>query len=261
MFRNYLKIAFRQLWRNKAFSIINITGLAVGLAACLLLFVVVRYELSYDQFLPGNDRVFGIVTQNKNAEYTSHTAGVPEPALHDLRMKFPDITIGSLYSSNGSQVTILGENANESVGDKYIENSGIFFADPEWFEVFPYDWTLGTKDVLKEPGTVVLTQDMANKYFGDWKRATGQHLKLDNVIPLRVAGILQNIPANTEIPIAMVVSMETARSNKEIYNYIGDKGTTTSNFRLYARLSRNKNRSCIQFRAGGFFKRILSAPA
>lgn len=254
MFRNYLKIAFRQLWRNKAFSAINILGLAVGLAACLLLFVVVRYELSYDQFLPGHERVYAIPTQDKNTDDINYTAGIPEPALHDLRLKFPDVKIGSLISSYGSQITVLGENANETVGDKYLEPTGLFFADPEWFDVFPYEWVLGSKEVLKEPGTAVLTKELANKYFGDWKKATGQFLKMDNLISLRVAGILENVPSNTDFPIAMVASMETARSYPDIFNYIGEKGSTTSNFRLYARLPESKTEASMNTELAAFSK-------
>ena len=254
MFRNYWKIAIRQLWRNKAFSAINILGLAVGLAACLLLFVVVRYELSYDQFLPGHDRVYTIPTEDRNADDNDYTAGIPEPALHALRLKFPDIKIGALIVSYGSQVTVLGENANEAKGDKYIEDSGLFFADPEWFEVFPYEFATGSREVLSEPGTVVLTRQLANKYFGDWKKASGQFLKMDNVISLRVAGVLNDVPANTDFPIAMIVSLETAKNYPDIYNYIGDKGATTSNFRLYARLPESADEATVNRQLADFSK-------
>lgn len=236
MFRNYWKTAFRQIVRHKAFSAINILGLAVGLAACLLLFMVVRYEMSYDRFLPGYERIYAIPTQDKSADDVSYTSGIPEPALHALRLEFPQVTIGSLISSYGSQVTVLNESEGTGNNEKYIESTGLFFADPEWFEVFPYTWVSGGPEVLKQPGQVALTQKLASKYFGDWKNAMGKRLLLDNAMDLQVAGILEDVPANSDIPLALVASMETARSHPELFNYFDQKGTTTSNYRLFARL-------------------------
>ncbi len=254
MFRNYWKTALRQIIRHKAFSAINVLGLAVGLAACLLLFVVVRYEMSYDRFLPGYERIFAIPTQDKSADDVSYTAGIPEPALHALRLKFPQVTIGSLISSYGSQVTVLGESSNAGTQAKFIEPTGLFFADPEWFEVFPYTWLSGGPELLRQPGQVALTQELANKYFGDWKQAIGRRLLLDNAMDLQVAGIIQDVPANSDFPLAFVASMETARSHPEIFNYFNVKGSTTSNYRLYARLPEGLSASAMDKQLAEFSK-------
>lgn len=113
MIRNYLKIAFRNLERHKAFSFINITGLAIGIASCLLLFTVVKYELSYDGFQPGYDQIYRVVTEEKKSDGTLYTPGVPFPALDALRIDIPEITAGALLSSNGSQVTVQGTKTKE----------------------------------------------------------------------------------------------------------------------------------------------------
>ncbi len=256
MFRNYWKTAFRQIIRHKSFSAINILGLAVGLAACLLLFMVVRYEMSYDRFLPGYERIYAIPTQDKSADDVSYTSGIPEPALHALRLEFPQVTIGSLISSYGSQVTVLKESEGTGSNEKYIESTGLFFADPEWFEVFPYTWVSGGPETLKQPGQVALTKKLASKYFGDWKNAMGKRLLLDNAMDLQVSGILEDVPANSDIPLALVASMETARSHPEIFNYFDQKGTTTSNYRLFARLPAGTRVAAINEQLSAFSKKF-----
>src|SRR6476620_3517017 len=108
MIKNYFKIAFRNLVRHKVFSVINITGLAIGVASCLLLFTVVKYELSYDTFQPAYHRIYHVVTKDKFPDYVTYSPGVPFPALEALRLDFPQITSGALLANYGSQVTVPG---------------------------------------------------------------------------------------------------------------------------------------------------------
>jgi predicted permease len=237
MIRNYLKVAFRNIIRHKAFSLLNIFGLSVGIAACLLLFMVVRYEMSYDRFLPGSDKIHRIVIKDVNIDGEEYGSGIPYPALDALRLDMPDLTVGALFSSNGSQVTVLGKDANGTVGKKFIEDSGVFFADPELFKVFKYTWMVGSPDVLNQPDVTVLTQELATKYFGSWQDAVGQYVRLDNALNLKVAGILKDVPANTDFPLAIVTSFITSKNNPTLFGYNTDWGSTTSNFQLYAGLS------------------------
>ena len=90
-----LKAGWRNLWRNKSFSFINITGLAIGIAAALLLFIVVRYELSYDTFQKNYDNIYRVVTSDRFEDGLTYNAGIPVPALDALRVKFPQATFGS----------------------------------------------------------------------------------------------------------------------------------------------------------------------
>ena len=120
MIRNYIRLAWRNLVRRKAYTAINISGLAVGIAACLLLFTVVRYELSYDRFYPNHENIYHVVTHDKYPDDVSYTSGVPFPALEALRTEFPNLTTGSLFANYGSQVTVLGDNASTIASDKKI---------------------------------------------------------------------------------------------------------------------------------------------
>ncbi|MEJ7679058.1 MAG: ABC transporter permease [Segetibacter sp.] len=99
--------------------------------------------------------------------------------------------------------------------------------------MFHYKWLAGSPAVLSQPNITVLTQKMAEKYFGNWKEAIGGLLRLDNAATVKVAGILENIPANSDFPLGIVTSNETAKANASTYGYTNDWGNVTSNFQLY----------------------------
>ncbi|MEO6845134.1 MAG: ABC transporter permease [Ginsengibacter sp.] len=240
MIKNYLKIALRNITAHKAFSIINIAGLAIGIASCLLLFTVVKYELSYDRFQPNYHRIYHVVTQNNFSDGVTYNSGVPVPALAALRNDFPQITSGVLMADYGSQVTVLGSSASQNAPDKkFIENSGFFFADPQFFKVFHYDWLVGDPSVLKDPNNTVLTQKQAEKYFGNWKNAIGKYLKLDNTATVKIAGILKDPSLNSDFPLLIVTSYETVKANAATFNYVDEWHNTNSNFEVFMLLPTN----------------------
>ncbi|MBV9963729.1 MAG: ABC transporter permease [Parafilimonas sp.] len=256
MFKNYFTIAWRNIKRHKGYAAINITGLAVGMAACVLLFIVVQYEMSYEKFQPNYSRIYQIVTQDKYPDGMQYTPGVPFPAVDAVRADFPQVTTGALLASYGSQVTVLGNDAaSNSSEKKFIEESGFVFADPQFFQVFHYNFLVGSAAVLKEPNQTILTQATATKYFGDWKNAVGKFLKLDNKAVVKVAGILQDVPANTDFPLRIVTSFETAKANAETYSYNNEWGSTTSNFQLFMLLPQNVSASAINSKLEHFVSR------
>jgi predicted permease len=255
MFKNYFKIALRNLVRHKAFSVINIAGLAMGIASCLLLFTVVKYELSYDTFQPNYHQVYHVVTQDKFEDGITYNPGVPIPALEAFRIDFPQITTGSLFASYGSQVTVLGTNASTSTDKKFIESTGFFFADPQFFQVFKYEWLAGSASVLEVPDNTVLTKKLAEKYFGDWKNAVGQFLKLDNKITVKVAGIINDPPANTDFPLSIITSYKTVKANAEMYAYADSWNTLSSNFEVFMLLPKNVSAANIDVQLLKFSKK------
>ncbi|MEP7080288.1 MAG: ABC transporter permease, partial [Ginsengibacter sp.] len=240
MFKNYLKIALRNVRRHKAFSVINIAGLAIGIASCLLLFTVVRYELSYDTFQPNYKQIYRVVTQVKFEDGITYNPGIPVPALNALRLDFPQIITGSMFSSFGSQVTVNGADAtNDQTDKKFIEEIGFSFCDPQFFQVFHYDWMVGSPTVLNEPNNTILTQKLGNKYFGDWRKAMGKYLKLDNKILVKVAGILKDPPLNSDFPLGIVTSYKTLQANAEAYTYLDSWKSTSSDFQAFVLLPKN----------------------
>jgi len=263
MFKNYFKIAFRNLVRRKGYTAINIGGLAVGIAACLILFLVVNYELSYDKFQAGYKNIYRVVTQDKFSDGITYTPGTAYPVLDAIRVDIPQITSGVLHASYGSQVTVTEKDgANNFSGKKFIEPTGVFFADPQFFSVFHFDWLSGSPALLAEPNNTVLSKNMAEKYFGNWQNAVGQFIKLDNALTLKVAGVLQNVPANSDFPLGIVTSYITFK-NSTTYGYSTEWGRTTSDEQVYVRLpqnvsSDNINKLLVQFCSKHYNKKINS---
>src|SRR5476651_2281774 len=198
MIRNYIKIALRNLSRHKAYSVINVLGLAIGIASCLLLYMVVKYETSYDTFQPNYDRIMHVVTKDKFSDALTYNSGVPFPMADALRADYPGIKTGAIFSSYGSQVTVLNSSKSDN---KFIEKTGLFYCEPQFFDVFQYNFLAGNAKVLAEPNTVLLSKNMAIKYFGDWKTAIGRLLKIDNVLTLKVSAIIDNVPGHSDFPL------------------------------------------------------------
>ena len=105
MIRNYLKTALRNLIRNKKYSLINISGLAIGIASCILIFIVVHYELSYDRFQPDYNRIYQVAIEDKSPDAIDYTPGTPYPVLEAMRAKFPQIVTGVVDSGYNSQLS------------------------------------------------------------------------------------------------------------------------------------------------------------
>lgn len=253
MIKNYLKIAFRNLQRHKAFSVINITGLAIGIAACLLLFTIVKYELSYDNFQPNYKRIYHVVTQDKFSDGITYNPGIPVPALDALRLQMPNVLFANIFANYGSQVTVNSSGSTSS-DKKFIEETGMFFCDPKFFQVFNYTWLEGNANVLNEPNTVVLTKKIAEKYFGSWQQAVNKTIKLDNAITLKVAGILQDVPLNSDLPLGVMISYQTLKNNGGKYGYNPDWNTLSSNFQVFALLPPNVKADNINSQLAQFSK-------
>jgi hypothetical protein len=205
---NIFRIAVRQAVRNKEQTSIKIVGLAVGIAVCLVIFLVVRFETSFDDFHPSRDHIYRVVSVFKTPTGTGYESGVPFPTASALRRDYPQLkNVASILSLGGDGLITL-----ES-GKKFRETNSILYAEPQFFDMFAFNWLTGDKQkALAEPNTVVLTRSMATKYFGDWTSAVGRTLKQDNNLLLRVSGVLEDVPTNTDFPLKVVISYATLRN-------------------------------------------------
>lgn len=259
MIKNYFKIAWRNLIRHKAYSAINIAGLTVGIASALLIFIVVSYELSYDRFQKNYEKVYRIVTKTKNGDGTEgHNPGIPTPAYEALKADFPQIQkMAAVAASGDKQVTILGNDPNSDIAlsKKFIEPATMAFTQPEYFDIFDAKWIAGTAKTLSQPGNAVIDKPLAIKYFGDWKDAMGQYVKLDNFILLKVSGIIEEAPANSDFPIKFFASYETLKNNPGNYGYYPGWGSLSSNHQIYITLPNNADAAAMQSQMKGFVKK------
>ncbi|MDB5142796.1 MAG: hypothetical protein JWQ66_1509 [Mucilaginibacter sp.] len=218
MIKNYFKTAIRNLVHNGSYSFVNITGLVVGIAACLLIFLVLQYEQSFDSFHTKKDRIYRVVRVGKNPMGREYRTGVPFPVTDGLRSDYPQLeNATSVYGDNGVQV-LLQNGKGETI--KKFKEDGVFFAEPRFFNMFDFKMVIGKPEsALKEPNTLVLTKQTATKYFGNWKNVVGKTLKMYGSY-MKVTGILNDPPVNTDFPIKLVVSYATMKKQVNMTNWV-----------------------------------------
>jgi putative ABC transport system permease protein len=214
MLKNYFKTAWRSLLRNKSYTIINITGLAIGIAACLLIFLVIHFQTGFDTYHAKKDRIYRVLNQRTSSEGVKLRAGLPLPIARDLRVDFPQLPlVTTVINDQGKQISVK-DNAGQI---KRFKEDDLYITDTQFFNVFDFTWVAGDKKTaLNEPNTAVLTQRMAKKYFGDWQNAIGKTITYENKIDLKVTGILQDLPLNTDLPVSIAISYPTIK--KTDYN-------------------------------------------
>ena len=212
MIKNYFKTAFRNLWRNKNFTFINVAGLAVGIGVCLVIFLIIQFELSFDNFHSKKDRIYRIFTEQHNEDGARPTSGVPYPLNIALHNDYPSMLSTAVYSNRNDQIVIPDENNAQSF-NKFREESGVFFAEPSFFKIFNFPLLAGEYASLKDPNTALLAKSTAEKYFGDWRLAIGKTIRHNNNHLLKITGILADPPANTDFQIKILGSYATLKGD------------------------------------------------
>jgi ABC-type antimicrobial peptide transport system permease subunit len=218
MFKTYLTTAIRNLSRHKANATINVAGLMVGFAAFLVIFIVIGFEKSFDDFHPAKKNIYRVVRIGKNPVNREYRTGVPFPVTLGLRADLPQLANAAAIASDGNvQVNILAPDG--STQKRFKEQNGVFFAEPNFFQVFNFPLVEGDiKTALKEPNTALLTKEIAAKYFGDWRTAIGKTLKLDGTLT-KITGILNTLPVNTDFPLKVVISYATLMTYVDMKNW------------------------------------------
>jgi predicted permease len=225
MFKNYFKTAIRNFKRNKSYALINTLGLAIGIAACFLIFLVVQFESSFDSFHAEKNSIYRIGTEFHNQDGVSYDAGVAFPVAEALRTDFPQIKQAASIFQQGGQITVEDETTTQQ---KKLQEDNFYYAEPQFFSMFNFPFLAGdATTVLKDPNSAVLTQATAEKYFGSWKNAPGKTIKYQNKTLYIVKGILKNIPHNSDFPLDVVVSY-SALQNTNIKNNLTDWVSTFS---------------------------------
>lgn len=210
----HLKLSFRALWAKKSFSLLNILGLAIGIGASLLIFLVIRNEMSYDNYQSKRNRIYRVVSTERkfsnneiNWRYTMCVYPLPDA----LRAEFPAMeTVGRLHIIGGAQIYIPGKPGAEEMRVKE-EGRGQYFVEPQLFDIFDVKWIIGNAKEMNLPHTVVISERRAKAYFGSAQAAMGKTIQLWSYrVPLRVTGVFKDLPQNTDMPLELAASFETA---------------------------------------------------
>ena len=200
MLRNYLKIAFRNLKRQKVSTSINIVGLAIGLATCILIMLYVQDELSFDRYNEKADRIFrvGLKVRLNGKDVGGPLLG--QSAASDLKQEFPEVLRATRFRRQGDEFV--------SYGTTSFKEDNLLVVDPSFFDVFTIPFLKGNpKQALTDPNTVVLTEGTALKYFGN-DDPIGKVLSLGREkTPYRITGVVRNAPANAHFQFNMLTSL------------------------------------------------------
>ena len=257
MIKNYFKTAYRNLKRNKSFTFINIAGLATGIAVCLVIFIVISYETSFDNYHKKKDRIYRVLTEYHHADAPDifYGKGVPTPLPSALRTNFPQAEkVATVYSEGNDQLLVLNNNG-QSI-KKFKEEAGVFFTEPSLFDIFDFKWLAGNASSLKNPNSVVLTKSIAEKYFGSWQSAIGKTLKWNNRDVLKVTGILANVPENTDLQLKVVIALGTGST--AAWSKSANWDGTTASYGCYVLLPANVSASSFNAQLRAFVKQKKS---
>ncbi|GAB3944091.1 ABC transporter permease [Spirosoma harenae] len=238
MLLNYIKIAWRNLVRKRAFTLLNTLGLSVGVTSALLLFLVVRYELSFDTFHTHYDRIYRLGRHdfypNGSEDFSSGSA---LPVAAALKADIPQFEkIVSVYGMLDPQVTVLGSDSKATNSNsKFIEKGEGLLVEPAFFELFNFRWILGRPDVLARPNVAVLSKTYAEKYFNDYQQAVGKYIRINNQTTMQVVGILEDAPKTTDFPTNLVISYASKRARPDLFGFgtFDDWGSTSSNDQIF----------------------------
>lgn len=208
MFKNYYKVAWRHITKEKFYSLINIAGLGVGLTCCILIAFFVNHELSYDNYHQKVDRTYRIVQ-----EYRSGPERATDPAAEDYQVwgnapvgpafkeEFPEVDQFCRFTIGGSKLI--------KVNDELYNEKNIVFGDSTVFEVFSWDLLTGNpQSVLDKPYSIVLTESLAKKYFGN-EDAMGKTIMYNQNVACIVTGIMKDVPHNSHFTFEGIISMGT----------------------------------------------------
>jgi len=242
MFVNYLKIAWRNLLRNKLFAMINIVGLAVGLAVCIVIFLIVSYELSFDKFHADGDRIYRIHSVFTGG-ISGKNRGVATAAADFVRYNLTgqDLVV-SFHDFRTKNVRVQKNGSNSPLID-FDSDRKIICTDSAYFELIKYKWLFGSpKDVFSQPYRIALTRSKANKYFGvetDLSEVIGKSIFYRDSIELIVYGIVEDLEGHTDFKFSEFISFATTKAVSNYPGYYNDWTSTNSGDQLFVRLGKN----------------------
>ncbi|MBR9920971.1 MAG: FtsX-like permease family protein [Bacteroidetes bacterium] len=239
MLKNNLKIAFRALSKNKVYTFVTFFGLTVGVAAALLIFRMLSYELSYNKSFENHDRMVRVVSeQTLPQEGESYTVCVPIPAMDVIMDEVPQFEKITRVKEFWVTTSLPDPNGGPPLKKFNMEtDQTAFFTEPAFFDIFQPEWIIGgPAEILSEPGVIILTESFASKFYDDPAQAMGQTLVLDNVVEVEVKGIIKDFHDQTDFPVPFLSSWETMKAHRNYFFYDENMGSCSSNNQLFGLL-------------------------
>jgi putative ABC transport system permease protein len=246
MLWNYFKVTWRNIKRYKGYSFINVIGLAVGLACCILILLWVRDELSYDRFHKHLDDLYRVVTEFHKTEPATHYWPVCAPLAPALKEEYPEIT-------RATRFTRLRRGQLMKYGDKNFLESRICLTDSDFFEMFTFPFIEGDpRSALSYPNSVILTEEMAAKYFGS-ENPLGKTLNINNEYDFMVAGIIKNVPHNSHLQFDFLLPFIRIEDFEQSWAVLDN--WTLSGFATYVQLDKDASAEALSNKIADYLKK------
>ncbi len=234
MIQNYLKIALRNLLRNKVYSFINILGLAIGVSACLVIFLLVSFELSFENFQLDRERIYRVVSGFRNDDGSINVnAGLSSPMPAVIRQEITGTENLVACHVWYPRVTVSNDVKGKKILPKTWKNdeAEVLVCEPQYFQIFRYEWLQGNpKTALKSPNEVVLTVGKAEKYFGKipLEQMMGRQLFYKDSLSATVTGIVKELPQNTDFKFQDFISFKSIEAKNWRKEFQLDEWTNTN---------------------------------
>ncbi len=249
MIKNYFIIAWRNLLKRKTYAFINIFGLALGAAICLLIVLFIKSESSVDSWRNDGENVYRMVVKRKYPTRVSSYAIIPQSYGKTVKEELPEVDevvrVFNFFNNGTFQI---------QYGDKKFEETKVFFVDPTFFEIFDSNLLYGlAEESLTKPNSIVLNETTAKKYFGDASQAVGKFLKPEgnNIQPLEVTAVYQDWPENSHFTFNAVLTT-SGNDDFEQENYVGFSAYT------YFRLNENASYKKVEAAMPGIIKKFAA---
>jgi putative ABC transport system permease protein len=234
MIKSYLTTAWRNIVKNRFYSILNIIGPAIGIACAIMILLYVRDELAFDRHSPDYQRVYRLESDFNISGKATQAGLVPMPMAPTLKDEYPEIEEFVRFAGFGLE-DILFE-----YGDLKFFEDDIYFTDSTVFKVFSHDFILGSPDgALNEPNTIVITESFASKYFGK-KNPVGEELKTSNFGNFRVTGVIRDVPSNSHLRFDCLLSMATIVELAGVDNFNSRAAPAFWNISVFGYVKLNK---------------------
>ena len=221
MIKNYLKIAWRNVWKHKFYTGINILGLSLSIGCSIILFQFITYHLSFDAYHHDSKQIFKVVTDMHVGDGSiEYDQGAPLALAHAVTSTMPQVKdVAILLRMHHINVAISQNGSNPHL---FAEHENIAITDNHFFNLFDYQWEQGSQNnALIEPNTVVLSHSLVQKYFGT-QDVIGKTLLVDNKNTFKVTGVVKDHPANTDIKSDIFLSLATTK--KHLPGYLPGPG-------------------------------------
>jgi putative ABC transport system permease protein len=230
MIIKYFMLAFRSVWNNKTYTLINVIGFAVGISACLFILLWIKDETGFDKFHSKSDRIYRVLV----GEDTKLQPRTPHPLAQQMTLDFPEVEQAVSMSPIWDPGLTKAE-FSVKYEDLLYDEKGFFTADTTFFRIFDFPFLAGDpKKALKEPMNLIITREIAVKYFGSVDQAMGKSLKINNGSDLTVNGVIENVPANSHFTFDFLVSYVTMKQiDRQLHNGILSDYYTWNDFGHY----------------------------